>query len=87
MRTKCRVEKGSIVHQLPEEKLWRSREARRSLPVVQLCSKCAHSLPQNLVDLKKKKPLCESVITYGSIMVVLPQSPLPVKALHRQTRY
>jgi hypothetical protein len=44
MRTKCRVEKCSIVHQLPEEKLWRSQKAKGSLLVVQLCSECAHLL-------------------------------------------
>lgn len=42
MRTKCKVKKCSIVHQLPEEKLWRSRGGKRSLPAVQLCSECAH---------------------------------------------
>lgn len=45
MRTKCRVEKCSIVHQLPEEKLWRRQEARGSLPVVSFASNvliCCH---------------------------------------------
>lgn len=54
MRTKCRVEKCSIVHQLPEEKLWRRQEAGEPSSC-QLCSECAHLLPQNLVGFKKKK--------------------------------
>lgn len=54
MRTKCRVEKCSIVHQLPEEKLWRNQEARGRLPVVQPDPNVL-LLPQNLVDFKKKK--------------------------------
>lgn len=60
MRTKCRVEKCSTVHQLPEEKLWK-RQGEAFQWVVQLCSKCAHLLLQNLVDLKKKsEPRCYS---------------------------
>lgn len=39
---------------LPEEKLWKRQEAGEPFGC-QLCSECAHLLPQNLVGFKKKK--------------------------------
>lgn len=74
MRIKCRVEKCSIVHQLPEKKLWKRQEAGEPFGC-QLCSECAHLLPQNLVGFKKKKQATVLVnCNFGSTTTVLPVS-------------
>lgn len=54
MRTKCRVEKCSIVHQLPDEKLWRRQEAREAFQLSALLQMCSFAATKPRFFLKEK---------------------------------